>query len=169
MVMFFPNSSPKILKEGRFGPKFTDVYFHTNFCIKTNSRALMSNMKMVFSNSSPKQRKSGIFGSKFKDFFFCNKLCSKANSSALISNMTMVFQNCCLKHPNKTFLVPYLRIFIFALNFTFSKIRGYFKNNYSFFSNFSLKMPLYCIFGSKFKDYYFILLRLHELLSVFTK
>ena len=52
-----------------------------------------------------------------------------ANSRALISNITTVFQNCCPKHPDKVLL----GIFIFALNFEFSKIQGYFKYDTSFF------------------------------------
>ena len=97
------------------------------------------------------------------DFYFCTKLCSKANSRVLILNMTMVFQNCCPKHPNfdqKLFLISNLRILIFPLSY-FKFPRGYFIYDSSFFSTFSLQVPKYGNFGSKFKDYYFILLRLH--------
>ena len=76
-------------------------------------------MAQEFSNSSLKTRKSANFGPKVKDFYFHTKLCNKANLRALIANVTMVFQNCCPKHPNKSFLVLNLRIFIFALNFGF--------------------------------------------------
>ena len=48
-------------------------------------------------------------------------------------------------------------------------MQGYFKYDNSFFSNFSPKIPKYGNFGSKFQDYYFILLMSHELLSIFTK
>ena len=120
-------------------------------------------MTIAFSNSSPKIRKSGFFGSKFKYFYFRTNICNKANLRVLISNMTMAFQNCCPKHPNKAFLVPNLKFFLFAINFAFWKIRGYFKYCNSFFPNFSLKIPKYGNFGSKFKDSYFLLLRSHEL------
>ena len=82
-----------------------------------NLKTLTTNMTIVFSNFSLEIRKSDIFGLKFKDFG--TKLCCKVNSRALISNMTMVFQNLCPKHPNKSFLVSNVRIFIFALNFAF--------------------------------------------------
>ena len=39
----------------------------------------------------------------------------------------------------------------------------------AFFSNFSGRIPKYGNFGSKFKNYFFILLRLHELLIIFNK
>ena len=120
-------------------------------------------MTTVFSNFSPKIRKTSIFGPQFKDFCFCTNIWNETNLRALISNMTMVFQNCCPKHPNKAFLVPNLRILVFVWNFAFRKIRCYFKYGNSFFSNF------YYNFRSKFKDWYFILLRLYELLRTFTK
>ena len=72
---------------------------------------------MLFSISSPKIPKYDIFGLKFKDFYFCTKLCNKSNSRALTSNMTILFQNCYPKHPNKAFLVPNLKIYIFMKRF----------------------------------------------------
>ena len=104
------------------------------------------------------------FWSQFKDFYFSTKYCNKANSRVLISNMTIGFQNCCPKHPNKAFLVPNIKILIFGLNFSFWKIHGYFKYEkiFFFFANFSLKILKYSNFGSKFRHYYFILLRLHD-------
>ena len=116
-----------------FGGKFRHFYFFVKFCSKKNLRTLISNMPIVFSNSRANIRKWGIFGHKFEDFSFCTKICNKANSRAFIFNMTMVFQNCCPKHPNQAVLVPNLIIFIFALNFVFQKIRGYFKLDNSFF------------------------------------
>ena len=38
-----------------------------------------------------------------------------------------------------------------------------------FFSNINLKISKYDNFGSKLKDSYFILLNLHEFVSIFTK
>ena len=68
-------------------------------------------MKLLFSNSNLKIPKSGIIGPKFKDF--CIKLCYKTNLRTLTSNMTIVFRNVCPKHPNKVFLVPNLRLFLY--------------------------------------------------------
>ena len=87
-------------------------------------RALISIMITLFSNFSPKTLKLGIFGSKFKDFCFYTKLSYKTNSRALITKRTIVFRNCSPKHPNKAFLVPNLRILIFAQNFAIRQIRG---------------------------------------------
>ena len=90
----------------------------------TNARALISIMTIIFSNFSAKALKLGIFGSKFKDFSFYTKLCDKASLRALITKRTIVFQNCSPKHPNKAFLVPNLKILIFARNFAIRQIRG---------------------------------------------
>ena len=45
-------------------------FFFTEFCNKTNSMGLISNMAIAFSNFSLKICRSGIFGFKIKDFFF---------------------------------------------------------------------------------------------------
>ena len=64
----------------------------------------------------PKYTQIRRFRLKFNDFF-CAKLCNKINLGTLTSTMTIDFQNCCPIHPNKAFLVPKFRIFIFAKNF----------------------------------------------------
>ena len=79
-------------------------------------------MAVVFSNFSPKTRKLGISGPKFKDFCFYTKPYYKTNSEALITKRIIVFQNCSPKHPNMAFLVPNLRILIFARNFAITQI-----------------------------------------------
>ena len=72
---------------------------------------------------SPKICRSGIcLVPNLRIFIFCTKLCNKANSKALILKITMVFQNCYPKHPNKTFLVPNLRILTFEQNFAIRQI-----------------------------------------------
>ena len=81
-------------------------------------------MTIVFSNFSHKTPKLGIFGPKFKDVSFCTKLCYKTDLRALIIKRTKVFQNCSPGHPNKAFLVPNLRILIFARNFVIVQIGG---------------------------------------------
>ena len=62
------------------------------------------------------------FWSQTSEFLFFAQ--NKGNSRVLISNMTMVFQNCGLKHPNKAFLIPNLRIIIFARNFAIRQFGG---------------------------------------------
>ena len=62
------------------------------------------------------------FWSQISEFLFFAQ--NKGNSRVLISNMTMVFQNCGLKHPNKAFLIPNLRILIFARNFAIRQFGG---------------------------------------------
>ena len=81
--------------------------------------------------------------------------------------MAIAFKIPAPKYPNKGFLVPNLRIFNFALNFEKSEVPS--NINIVCFLNFSLKILKYGNYSYKLKDYYFILLRLHELSSIFTK
>ena len=81
--------------------------------------------------------------------------------------MAIAFKIPAPKYPNKGFLVPNLRIFNFALNFEKSEVPS--NINIVCFLNFSLKILKYGNYSYKLKDYYFILLRLHELFSIFTK
>ena len=46
MTILFSNFSPKIPKSGMFGPRFQDFYFCTKLCNKTNSKVLISNMRI---------------------------------------------------------------------------------------------------------------------------
>ena len=67
----FKNSSQKIVRVGIFGPKVKEFYFRIKLCNNTNSRRLISNIKLFFSNSSPKMPKWGIVLLYFRhsDFF----------------------------------------------------------------------------------------------------
>ena len=85
----------------------------------------------------------------------------------MISNIAIAFKIPAPKYPNKGFLVPNLRIFNFALNFEKPEVPS--NINIVCFLNFSLKILKYGNYSYKLKDYYFILLRLHELSSIFTK
>ena len=53
MTILFLNSSLKISKSGIFGPEFKDFNLCTKLCNKTNSRRLISSMRMVFQNYYP--------------------------------------------------------------------------------------------------------------------
>ena len=109
---FFSNCSPKIPKQGIFGPKFKDFYFCTKLCNKTNSRTMIWNMTVIFLNSSPKIHKSDILGPKFKDFYFCTKPCNQKNLRALISNITMAFSNSNPKIPKWSIFCPKYKYFL---------------------------------------------------------
>ena len=73
------------------------------------------------------------------------------------------------KYLSKAFLVPNLRIFSFALSFGFQKIELRFKFYNSFSLSVSLIIPKEDSLDPKFKDSYFILLSLDEMLSSFNK
>ena len=73
------------------------------------------------------------------------------------------------KYLSKAFLVPNLRIFSFALSFGFQKIERRFKFYNSFSLSVSLIVPKEDSLDPKFKDSYFILLSLDEMLSSFNK
>ena len=77
-----------------------------------------------FSTSSPKIPKQRISGSKIRHFYFFIKFCNETNSRVLISNMTILFSNYSPKIIEHTFLVPNLRIFIFALNYATRQMQG---------------------------------------------
>ena len=81
-------------------------------------------LTIFFFRFKPKKTKSGIFGLKFKEIYFCTEPCNNTNFRVLISSSTIAFQNCCPRHPNEVFLVPNLRIFIFAQKFEIKQIRG---------------------------------------------
>ena len=59
------------------------------------------------------------------------------------------------KHPNKAFMVPNLRIFIFATDFALDKFENI---DFKYENNFSKLLPKTSkqnIFDPKFKDFYF--------------
>ena len=136
-------------------------------------------MSIAFSSFSPKTPKLDIFEPKFKDFCFCTKLLNNTNSRALITKRTIVFQKCSPKHPNKTFLVPNLRILIFAWNFAIKQIRGRWLQMWQSFLNIPAQRPyraflvlsLYFLFLFWSKLYSFTNLRvlIKNLIIVFIK
>ena len=86
----FKNSSQKIVRVGIFGPKVKEFYFRIKLCNNTNSRRLISNIKLFFSNSSPKMPKWDIVLLYFRHFDFFTKMW---NSRLLVLIMTIFFSN----------------------------------------------------------------------------
>ena len=87
-------------------------------------------MTIILSNSSPKIRKSGVFGPKYKDFyFFAQNLAKFEGADFKYDCFQIWFQIWFFKiaAPNiqiRHFLVPNLRILVFARNFELDKLIG---------------------------------------------
>ena len=98
-----------------------------------------------------KRRKKRIFGSRFKNFYFSTKSVDlKYGHSFLWSKCTQIIK----------YFGPKLIFFWFYVNLKVASIEAI------VFLNASLKMHN---FGPKFKDFYFLLLNLHQMFRTFIK
>ena len=105
-------SSPKILKSSIFGPKFKDFYFYTKLCNKTNSRTLISNVKMVFQNCCPKDPNKALLVPNLRILIFAGNLPIRQFGGRWLE-IQQQFVNIPAKDRNRAFMVPNLFIFSF--------------------------------------------------------
>ena len=89
---FLQNGSLKTNKVGMFVPKIRLFNFTRNFCILTNSRLLISSMKILFQTCSPKYLNK-LFWSQIQLFLLCTIFFISTNSKVLILNVTIIFSN----------------------------------------------------------------------------
>ena len=104
MTMQFSNFSPKIPKQGIFGPKSRNFHFFWENLELDKIDFGDIKYDYIIIKFQSKNTQIRYFCPKFKDFQFCTKLCNKTNSKKLISNMILFFfQIPAQKYPNKAF------------------------------------------------------------------
>ena len=75
MTIVVSNSSPKITKQGFFGPKFCFFFFFEKFWSQTNSRVMISNMTIAFFKILAQKCPSNVFFVPNLDIFVCLFVC----------------------------------------------------------------------------------------------
>ena len=75
MTIVVSNSSPKITKQGFFGPKFCFFFFFEKFWSYTNSRVMISNMTIAFFKILAQKCPSNVFFVPNLDIFVCLFVC----------------------------------------------------------------------------------------------
>ena len=95
--------------------KFRRFRFFTKFCNQTNSRVLISNMRILFLKLMPKNTKIRLFGQNYPNLgiFFRKNLQFDKFDGVDFKYGNSFLKILAQKYPHKAFLVPNLGIFNF--------------------------------------------------------